>query len=75
MKLNVIFVFGTINSIKLQKVHFYIMDLNFSGNQGVKIGELFKKVKIFSALFRQENVPEVLNMFMFIELITACDWG
>ena len=35
-KFNAIFVFRTINSIKLQEVHFYISDFNFSGNQGVK---------------------------------------
>ena len=35
MKLNVIFVFRTISSIKLQKIHFNIIDFNVSGNQGV----------------------------------------
>ena len=35
MKLNVIFVFRTINSTKREGVHFYITDINFSGNQGV----------------------------------------
>ena len=38
MKLNVIFVFRTINSIKLQGIHFYIIDINVSGNQGVNPG-------------------------------------
>ena len=37
MKLNVIFAFKTINSIKLRGVNFYIIDFNFSENQGVKI--------------------------------------
>ena len=35
MKLNVIFLFRTINYIKLQGVHFYIIDNNVSGKQGV----------------------------------------
>ena len=36
LKLNVIFVLRTINSNKVQGVHFYIIDFDFSGNQGVK---------------------------------------
>ena len=36
MKLNVIFVFRTINSIKLQGIHFYIIDIYVSGNEEVK---------------------------------------
>ena len=35
-KLNVIFVFRTINSSKLQSFYFYAIDFKFSGNQGVK---------------------------------------
>ena len=33
--LNVIFVLRTINSFKLQGVHFYIIDIYYSGIQGV----------------------------------------
>ena len=36
MKLNVILVLRTINFIKLQGIHFYMIDINVSGNQGVK---------------------------------------
>ena len=36
MKLNAIFVFKTINSIKIQRFHFYIIYINVSGNRGVK---------------------------------------
>ena len=36
MKLNVILVFRTINSIELQGIHFYIIDIYVSGNEGVK---------------------------------------
>ena len=32
-----IFVFRTINAIKLERAHFYIIDIKSSGNQGVKI--------------------------------------
>ena len=39
-----VFVFRTINSIKLQGIHFYIIDINVSGNQGVK----HRKVKFTS---------------------------
>ena len=48
MKLNVIFVLRTITTTKLQGSHFYIIDINVSGNQGVKraflswIGRAFK---------------------------------
>ena len=36
MKLNVIFVFRTINSTKLQGIHFYVIDIYVSGNEGAK---------------------------------------
>ena len=36
MKLNVIFLLRTINSTKLQGIHFCILDINVSGNQGAK---------------------------------------
>ena len=36
MKLNVIFAFRTINSVKLQGVHFYIIDINFRGTKRLK---------------------------------------
>ena len=35
MKLNVILVVRTINSIKLRGIHFYIIDIYVSGNEGV----------------------------------------
>ena len=55
MKLNVIFVLRIINSIKLQGIHFYIIDIYVSGNQGVKT---LKSVVFFS-------VPVYFTNFVF----------
>ena len=48
MKLNVILVFRAINSIKLQGIHFYIIDISVSGNEGVNI--IFEPVFAFAQL-------------------------
>ena len=42
MKFNVILVLKIFNSIKLQGVHFYIIDINYSGNQRVNISQLMR---------------------------------
>ena len=47
MKLNVTFVFRTINSIKLQRIHFYIIDIYVGGNEGVKNAWQQKSLRIF----------------------------
>ena len=44
MKLNVILVFRAINSIKLQGIHSYIIDIYVSGNEGVKMRRLTRSL-------------------------------
>ena len=59
MKLNVIFVFRTINSIKLQGIHFYIIDIYVSGNEGVnRQTETTKKI---ARKFFAKRLGEISN--------------
>ena len=48
--LTVIFVFGTVNSIKLQGIHFYIIFLSVSGNQGVNLNNEIFKISISTSI-------------------------
>ena len=58
MKLNVIFVFRTINSIKLQGIHFYIIDIYVSGNEGVKEKKWLSPRFSFDAIWTQIRVRD-----------------
>ena len=50
IKLNVLFVFRTIIFIKLQGIHFYIIFLSVSGNQGVNLNNEIFKISISTSI-------------------------
>ena len=74
--------FRTINSIKLQEVHFYISDFNFSGRQGVKdrrtlfgplIGNFFRTTSTVESKSDHSETPtdsegEEIRYKVFLEL-------
>ena len=74
MKLNVISVFRTINFIKLQGIHFYIIvDINDSGNRGVKIGTHVNLRKshlpdlAISRYLEYNNLDSYPSLYWFLE--------
>ena len=70
MKLIVIFVFRTINSIKLQAIHLYIIDIYVSVNEGVKINResyrLDRSTSSTSKNFSYKKTPSLRKLFLVI---------
>ena len=68
MKLDVIFVFRTINSIELQEAHF--LYFNFNGNQGVEIH--LNSCKVCQMAFRiQGEIRVLLEKWLLMSNFTA----
>ena len=70
MKLNEIFVSRTINSIKLQGIHFCIIDIYVSGNQGVNcLYRIYRCTKFCLKNFNVRNIGFSADLIFFIRTL------